>query len=73
MGDFNARHRTWDAGENTRGRFLKKYAEHRRWSINAPNENTYKPETEAENKGSTIDLFITQGIHMGKVEVNTGQ
>ena len=69
MGDFNARHRTWDRTSNSHGRWLVAWAKKHRWVIHAPSEPTFS----GHRGSSTVDLVLTRSLESSEATVMHGK
>ena len=68
MGDLNARHKTWEKATNSHGRWLVEWATSNKWNIDAPAGPTFI----GHQGTSTVDLFLTKGIHTSGASVLSG-
>ena len=69
LGDFNARHHTWDKGSNQRGTELKKWCDKRAWRVAAPNTPTFV----TERGSSNVDLTLTRGCAVSWPRIPKGK
>lgn len=61
IGDFNAKHRSWNCIKaNRSGTLLNNFIENSNLILNHPNTHTYSPVSSKINR-STIDLMVTNG------------
>ena len=68
MGDLNARHKSWDTTTNSHGRWLVEWATSNQWHIDAPGGPTFI----AHQGTSTVDLFLTKGVHTSGASILNG-
>lgn len=72
IGDLNAKHRDWSRNENTRGRFIKKWAIQEGWTVNAPLGDTFTPPPSSGSSPSTIDLAVLKGLRSEVAHIPEG-
>ena len=65
VGDFNARHRSWDSSSNTHGNTLKAWCQQIGAKIYAPNTPSCKG-------ASNPDLFLGKGLNIEEVSCESG-